>query len=77
VAPGRGGTRNRAEAVAAALRSRGIDLGRLEILGLGEAYPIASNDTSAGREANRRMEVVLSDAQGQFPKNAYRAASIP
>lgn len=66
----------RADAVAAALRSRGIDLDRLETVGLGEAYPIASNDTTAGREENRRVEVVLSDARGQFPENAHRTASI-
>jgi outer membrane protein OmpA-like peptidoglycan-associated protein len=66
----------RADAVAAALRSRGVDLDRLETVGLGEAYPIASNDTSAGREENRRVEVVLSDTRGEFREDAHRTASI-
>ena len=66
----------RAESVAAVLRSRGVDVGRLEIMGLGEAYPIATNDTSAGRQENRRVEVVLSNEQGQFPATAHRTASI-
>jgi outer membrane protein OmpA-like peptidoglycan-associated protein len=66
----------RAETVAAALQSRGIDVDRLEIVGLGEAFPIATNDTTAGREENRRVEVVLSNEQGQFPESARRTASI-
>jgi outer membrane protein OmpA-like peptidoglycan-associated protein len=67
----------RAQAVAAALQARGIGLDRLETMGLGEAYPIATNDTSAGREENRRVEIVLSNAEGQFIESARRAASIP
>jgi outer membrane protein OmpA-like peptidoglycan-associated protein len=66
----------RAEAVSAALRSRGIDTDRLETVGLGEAYPIATNDTTAGREENRRVEVVLSDSGGEFRESARRTASI-
>lgn len=65
----------RAASVAAALRSRGVGMDRLEIVGLGEAYPVASNDTSAGREENRRVEVVLSNARGEFPDTAHRTAS--
>jgi len=67
----------RAQAVAAALQARGISLDRLEMMGLGEAYPIATNDTSAGREENRRVEIVLSNAEGQFVESARRTASIP
>jgi outer membrane protein OmpA-like peptidoglycan-associated protein len=66
----------RAGTVAAALQSRGIDVDRLEIVGLGEAYPIATNDTTAGREENRRVEVVLSDSHGTFRESARRTASI-
>ena len=67
----------RAAAVATALQMRGIGIDRLEIMGLGESYPVATNDTSAGREENRRVEVVLSDAQGVFLESARRTASIP
>jgi flagellar motor protein MotB len=45
------------------------------MVGLGEAYPIARNDTTAGREENRRVEVVLSDTQGEFRESAHRTAS--
>jgi outer membrane protein OmpA-like peptidoglycan-associated protein len=65
----------RAEAVAMSLRSRGIPTDRLETVGLGEAYPIATNNTSAGREQNRRVEVVLSDETGTFRDSAHRTAS--
>ena len=37
-----------------------LDPTRLNTLGLGEEQPIASNDTLAGRQANRRVEVVIS-----------------
>ena len=65
----------RAAAVAAALQARGITGDRLETLGLGESYPVATNDTSAGREENRRVEVVLSDSEGVFVESARRTAS--
>ncbi len=65
----------RADAVAAALQVRGINRDRVEPVGLGEAFPIATNDTTAGREENRRVEVVLSNAQGEFLESARRTAS--
>ncbi len=49
----------RANAVARALNSQhGIDSGRLRSAGVGYLAPVASNDTSAGREKNRRVELV-------------------
>jgi outer membrane protein OmpA-like peptidoglycan-associated protein len=48
----------RAEAVMADLVARGIDPGRLRVRGFGEAHPVASNDTAAGRALNRRIEFV-------------------
>jgi outer membrane protein OmpA-like peptidoglycan-associated protein len=65
----------RAAAVAAALQARGVTGDRLETMGLGESYPVATNDTSAGREENRRVEVVLSDSEGVFVESARRTAS--
>ena len=65
----------RAAAVAAALQARGITGDRLETMGLGESYPVATNDTSAGREENRRVEVVLSNSEGVFVESARRTAS--
>lgn len=68
----RGLAMERASAVAEALMSRGIDSERLRPVGIGEAYPVASNDTPAGRQQNRRVEIVVSDGKGSFPQSAER-----
>ncbi|MBE0454951.1 OmpA family protein [Roseovarius autotrophicus] len=50
----------RAEAVRARLiQDHGTDAARIEARGVGYLAPIASNATPEGREANRRVEVVL------------------
>lgn len=64
----------RADAVRQMLVDRGIDASRLQTKGLGEAQPIADNGTAAGREQNRRVELIFSDAQGRF---ASAAAPTP
>jgi outer membrane protein OmpA-like peptidoglycan-associated protein len=57
---------DRANAVRQALRNDGIDSSRIEVTGYGEAYPVASNDTSSGRQRNRRVEIVISDENGEL-----------
>lgn len=52
-------SRQRADAVARALRSQGVQSNRIETRGHGEGYPVASNDTQAGRLQNRRVEIVI------------------
>ncbi|MBP3975611.1 OmpA family protein [Pseudoxanthomonas spadix] len=55
----------RANAVADYLIGQGLMRQRFEILGMGERYPIASNETDAGRAKNRRVEIrVLPVRQG-------------
>jgi len=49
----------RAGAVNNHLVSRGVASGRLSALGMGEGYPVASNDTEHGRRLNRRVEILL------------------
>jgi outer membrane protein OmpA-like peptidoglycan-associated protein len=56
----------RAEAVANALIERGVPADALRTLGRGEDYPVASNQSAAGRQQNRRVEIVFSDAAGRF-----------
>ncbi len=56
-------SQRRADAVRAALTSRGIDASRITARGFGEANPVANNDTAAGRQRNRRIEVVISNAK--------------
>lgn len=64
----------RAEAVRVAMVQRGIDGNRIRSNGLGEAFPIATNESTAGRQLNRRVEIVISDEDGMFPPAAERTA---
>ena len=59
----------RAEAVANALVGRGVSADVIRTLGRGEDYPVASNQTAAGRQQNRRVEIVFSDAAGRFAQS--------
>lgn len=63
----------RAQSVADALAFRGIDRSRVEAVGRGKALPVASNDTAAGQQQNRRVELVFSDASGRFASGASPA----
>lgn len=49
----------RATAVADYLSGRGVQTARIGTRGFGKTQPIASNDTDAGRAANRRVEVKI------------------
>lgn len=59
-------SQRRASAVKQALVSRGISSDRIRIRGYGEQYPVASNTNEAGRQRNRRVEVVISDKDGNI-----------
>lgn len=54
----------RAAAVRAALVELGVASNRIETRGYGESHPVAGNDNAAGRQLNRRVEVILSDDDG-------------
>jgi outer membrane protein OmpA-like peptidoglycan-associated protein/outer membrane murein-binding lipoprotein Lpp len=60
----------RAQAVAQALELHGVRQSQYRTIGLGEAYPVASNDTAAGRQQNRRVDVVFSNSSGRFSEAA-------
>lgn len=53
-------SRDRAAAVAAALVGEGVSGSRLTVSGRGASDFVASNDTVAGRAANRRTEIALA-----------------
>jgi len=57
-------SQRRADAVKAALISRGIDPSRIGTEGYGKAYPVANNNDSGGRQLNRRVEVVIGGDNG-------------
>lgn len=51
---------NRASAVRAYLISQGIDPSAVTSIGYGKSNPVESNDTAAGRQKNRRVEMIIS-----------------
>lgn len=51
----------RANAVFEALVSLGVDASRFTTAGMGEDFPIATNDSDEGRAQNRRVDVILLD----------------
>jgi outer membrane protein OmpA-like peptidoglycan-associated protein len=54
----------RANAVSSYLIGQGVVRERFEVVGMGERYPVASNDTDSGRAMNRRVEIRLLPLQG-------------
>ena len=54
-------SQQRADAVLTALVQLGVDAARITSVGMGEDFPIASNDTEEGRSRNRRVDVILLD----------------
>jgi len=76
----------RARAVAEYLERRGIPRDQIYYQGAGEVYPVADNNTEAGRAQNRRVEIVELNNAGNFDKylearrpnyQFYRAAARP
>lgn len=56
----------RANAVRSALVLMGVSRDRIETKGYGETFPIAENNTAQNRQFNRRVEIILSDANGKI-----------
>ncbi len=53
----------RADAVRTALLERGVNSNQIVAVGKGMEMPIASNDNAAGRQRNRRVEMIFTDRQ--------------
>lgn len=60
-------SQQRANAVAEFLMLQGVDPARVDAIGYGEAMPVATNDTVAGRQANRRVDIVVLDPGQPIP----------
>jgi outer membrane protein OmpA-like peptidoglycan-associated protein len=56
----------RAQAVANNLYKRGVSGSRIQSYGYGEKRPVASNNSSAGKAKNRRVELRIVPQQSQF-----------
>ena len=52
-------SQRRAQSVAGILTAGGVAAGRITTVGMGQTQPVASNDTTAGRAQNRRVEIVI------------------
>ncbi|NOT83830.1 MAG: OmpA family protein [Methylococcaceae bacterium] len=56
----------RADAVRTVLTNRSVSSDRVSTHGYGEEFPIASNNNAGGRQLNRRVEIILSDENGNI-----------
>jgi len=59
-------SQRRAEAFRQALLNRGVPNERIDVRAHGEGFPVADNGNAAGRQQNRRVEILFSDGQGRF-----------
>jgi outer membrane protein OmpA-like peptidoglycan-associated protein len=69
-------SRRRSAAVASYLEGHGVSSTRVETQGKGELEPIASNDTDAGRQQNRRVEIAVY-ASDKMKADARAQAGTP
>jgi outer membrane protein OmpA-like peptidoglycan-associated protein len=74
-------SQQRADAVRDFLVEQGVSLANITAVGLGKDSPVASNDSAAGRQQNRRVELVVSGGviggQGAPTAGAPVAAPVP
>lgn len=63
-------SRERAFAVRQALVQSGVTANRISIQGYGESLPVADNSTSAGRQKNRRVEIIFPHASTTVSQNS-------
>jgi outer membrane protein OmpA-like peptidoglycan-associated protein len=66
----------RANSVKAYLAAQGVDSTRLSASGMGQADPAAGNDSVAGRQRNRRVEVIISNLPAALPQQARTVKMI-
>lgn len=57
-------SQRRADAVRNYLLTQGVTSSRLSAYGKGESSPVGSNDSTSGRQLNRRVEVIITNPAG-------------
>ena len=62
----------RADSVKSYLAGQGIDAIRISASGKGESDPVSGNDSAAGRQQNRRVEVIISNPAPGIPAASLR-----
>jgi outer membrane protein OmpA-like peptidoglycan-associated protein len=65
----------RAAAVREALVREGVESERIAAHGYGAAYPVASNEDPAGRQLNRRVEILIGETFGRAATGSTRPAA--
>jgi outer membrane protein OmpA-like peptidoglycan-associated protein len=71
-------SQNRAEAVRAYLVGQGLNSGTVTAQGFGKTRPVADNSTAAGRQQNRRVEMVVAgDVLGSPVAPTTGATNLP
>jgi outer membrane protein OmpA-like peptidoglycan-associated protein len=60
----------RAASVQAALFERGVEASQVSTIGKGETTPVASNDSQAGRQQNRRVELVFQEDRSKVASDS-------
>jgi outer membrane protein OmpA-like peptidoglycan-associated protein len=63
-------SQSRADAVAMAIIKRGVDAQRIRAMGYGEEFPVASNNNAGSRQLNRRVEIIVSNADAPIPSRS-------
>jgi len=71
-------SQNRANSVRAYLVSQSIDPAAVTATGFGKTMPVADNKTAAGRQVNRRVELVVSgEILGTTIETRTSSTSVP
>lgn len=68
-------SKERASSVAGYIIGLGVDASRITTQGYGETMPVASNETTAGKQANRRVEMAIF-ANDKLKKAAERGDQL-
>jgi OmpA-OmpF porin, OOP family len=56
----------RAQSVQMGLIQRGVASSQITAVGKGENFPVASNDSGDGRQSNRRVELIFTEAESRI-----------